>query len=315
VRHFNDLTYAEYYTLFRLAKYSPEKDGKANYFIELPNDTGSPRMHVIMHNATHTHITRIRSIRPTQGELFYLRAILQTRACRSFAMARTVDDVELGSFQEAALELGLFADSNEAMFAILEAIQALRTPRELHVLFVHLLVNEYVTAPLTLWDTFQENSAYDFVLQNNNIVDIGTNLALSEISLLLEEYGKTLSDFGLLEATVHTREVMHEILRWRPAALRLATRAENTVNIFNQDQLSIYTAILSAVLENRPLCAFIDGKAGRGKTTLVNALCDKLRSIGRIVIPTATAVFAAQFYPGGRTIHSAFKASSIKPSY
>ncbi|KAJ6538259.1 hypothetical protein DFH09DRAFT_895923, partial [Mycena vulgaris] len=57
------------------------------------------------------------------------------------------------------------------------------------------------------------------------------------------------------------------------------------------------------------LCVFIDGKAGRGKTTLVNALCDnlKLRSIGRIVIPTGTAAFAAQLYPSGRTPQSAFK--------
>ncbi|KAJ7847045.1 hypothetical protein B0H13DRAFT_1646251 [Mycena leptocephala] len=108
---------------------------------------------------------------------------------------------------------------------------------------------------------------------------------------------------------------MHEILRWGPSASHLGTRAENTINIFNQDQLSIYTQILSAILEGRPLCAFIDGKAGRGKTTLVNAPCDKLRSIGRIVIPTATAAFAAQLYPGGRTTHSAFKVSLLRPKH
>ncbi|KAJ6611585.1 hypothetical protein B0H10DRAFT_1809232, partial [Mycena sp. CBHHK59/15] len=52
--------------------------------------------------------------------------------------------------------------------------------------------------------------------------------------------------------------------------------------------------------------AFVDGKAGRRKTTLVNVLCDMLRSMGRIVILTATAAFAAQLYPGGGTTHSAF---------
>jgi hypothetical protein len=195
VRSFEDLTYADYFTLFRLAKHSPEKDGKPNYFIEQPNDTGSPRMHVIRRNSAHAHVTRIRSIHSSHGELFYLRTILQTRPSRSFAMARTVGDIELPSFQEAALELGLFADSNEATFAILEGVQTLRTPRELRVLFVHLLVNECVVAPLTLWEQFQENLAYDFTLQSNNVVEIGTNLALSDISLLLEEYGKQLSDF------------------------------------------------------------------------------------------------------------------------
>jgi hypothetical protein len=173
VRHFDDLTYADYYTLFRLEKYSQKNVGKPNYFVELPNSTGSPRMHVVMRNFVHAHVTRIRSVRPSQGELFYLRAILQNRPTRSFEMTRTVADVEFSTFQEAALELGLFADSNEAMFAISEGVQSLRTPRELRILFVHLLVNECVLAPLDLWEMFQQHFAYDYILQNNNVADIG----------------------------------------------------------------------------------------------------------------------------------------------
>jgi hypothetical protein len=307
IRHFDDLTYAEYYTLFRLAKYVPDKDGKSGYFLEQPNTTGSPRMHVIMRNSAHTHIARIRSIRPSQGELFYLRTILQTRSCRSFTAARTVGDVQHTSFQSAATDLGLFADTNEATYAIMEGIQNLRTPHELRVLFVHLLVNECVTLPLTLWDTFQTDLAYDFILQNNNIVELGLNLALADLAHLIEEYGKRLSDFGLPEATIHTREVLDEISRWSPHTAQLELRAESMVRIFKTEQLAIYTQILAAIIEGRPLCAFVDGKAGRGKTTLINTLCDKVRSMGRIVVPTATAAFAAQLYPGGRTTHSAFK--------
>lgn len=165
--------------------------------------------------------------------------------------------------------------------------------------------------PLSLWDALQEHLAYDFILQNNNIVDLGINLALDDIGHSLEEYGKRLSDFGLPEATIHTREVMHELLRWGPAASTLGMRAATTIQMFNPDQLAIYNCVLSAITEHRPLCIFIDGKAGRGKTTLVNALCDKVRSMGHIVIPTATAAFAAQLYPGGRTTHSAFKVSRL----
>ncbi|KAJ7094938.1 hypothetical protein C8R44DRAFT_890078 [Mycena epipterygia] len=187
-------------------------------------------------------------------------------------MARTVGKVEHPTFQEAASDLGLFADSDEATHAILEGIHDLRTPRELRILFVHLLVNECVPMPIKLWDLCQQDLAYDFILQNNNIVDLGINLALDELSQLLEEYGKQLSDFGLPEATIHTREVMHEILRWGPMAAQLGRRAEDTVKNFKQAQLAIYSEILSAILDNRPLCAFVDGKAGRGKTTLVNTL-------------------------------------------
>lgn len=309
-RQFDELTYAEYFTLFRLAKFTPGKEGNPAYYLEQANNTGSPRMHVIRRSTDHSHVTRIQSVRPSQGDLFYLRAILQSRPCRSFALARTVGTVEHPTFQDAANDLGLFADSDEATHAILEGIHNLRTPRELRVLFVHLLVNECVSVPIKLWDLCQQDLAYDFTLQSGNVVQLGIDRALEDLSHLLEEYGKKLSDFGLPEATVHTREVMHELQRWGPMAGELAARAENTAKIFKPQQLAIYTQILSAVLENRPLYAFVDGKAGRGKTTLVNTLCNKLRSLGRIVIPTATAAFAAQLYPGGRTTHSAFKVRS-----
>jgi hypothetical protein len=39
----------------------------------------------------------------------------------------------------------------------------------------------------------------------------------------------------------------------------------------------------------------------------VQTICDKIRSLGRIVLPTATPAFAAQHYQGGRTTHSTFK--------
>ncbi|KAH9847639.1 DNA helicase Pif1 like protein, partial [Lenzites betulinus] len=75
----------------------------------------------------------------------------------------------------------------------------------------------------------------------------------------------------------------------------------------NSEQYQIYTEIMDAVAHRRPFRAFVDGKAGRGKTFLVNAICNELRSAGRIVLPTATSAFAAQLYPGGKTTHSVFK--------
>jgi DNA replication protein DnaC len=64
-----------------------------------------------------------------------------------------------------------------------------------------------------------------------------------------------------------------------------------------------------AVIHKQPLRICVDGKAGRGKTFLVNVICDNIRSRGLIVLLTAMAAFAAQLYPGGRTTHSAFKVS------
>ncbi|OSX66534.1 hypothetical protein POSPLADRAFT_1081274, partial [Postia placenta MAD-698-R-SB12] len=77
----------------------------------------------------------------------------------------------------------------------------------------------------------------------------------------------------------------------------------------NAEQYHVYTGILNAISDGRPLRAFVDGKAGRGKTFLVHAICNKLRSEGRVVLATATSGFAAQLYPGGKTTHSTFKVS------
>jgi hypothetical protein len=66
--------------------------------------------------------------------------------------------------------------------------------------------------PLRIWEEFSLHFARDFTLQNENIVDIGTNLALHELSRYLEEYGKTLLDYGLPQPVSHLREVEHELL-------------------------------------------------------------------------------------------------------
>jgi hypothetical protein len=219
----------------------------------------------------------------------------------------TVDDVEYPTFQEAAIHMGLFADESEARYALREAIDSLKTPRQLRVLFVHLLVNDCIPTPLTIWDEFQNKFAFDFLLQNNNVVDISVNRTLQELSAYLEEYGKSLSDYGLPEPLSQSTEVEHEILRWGSEPQTLAQRAHNVIDQFNQDQKAIYDEIASAITNNRGLCIFVDGQAGRGKTFMINGLCDKLRSMGHIVLATATAAFAAQLYPGGRTTHSTFK--------
>ncbi|KAJ7073692.1 hypothetical protein C8F01DRAFT_1098055, partial [Mycena amicta] len=129
----------EFFTLFRLQRFDAEKAGKDRYFMEQPNNSGSPRQHIILRSSIHTHLCRIHSICPSQGELFYLRAILQTHACRSFLDARTINGEILPLYQDAANALGLFADTNEAMYAVMEGVQSLHTPRQLHILFVHLL--------------------------------------------------------------------------------------------------------------------------------------------------------------------------------
>lgn len=181
----------------------------------------------------------------------------------------------------------------------------LKTPHQLRLFFVHLLVNDRVRSPISTWHAFRDAFAQDFIIQSDNI-NVGINQALQEMSRSLEEHGKSLGVYGLPEPSFHGREVEHELAQWADHEL-LATRASRAASKLNAEQYHVYTEILNAISDGRPLRAFVDGKAGRGKTFLVHAICNKLRSEGRVVLATATSGFAAQLYPGGKTTHSTFK--------
>jgi hypothetical protein len=297
----------EYFSLFRLTKYDADRALVPNHFLEQPNEFGDPQMRVVLRNSARRHIGRIHDVPPSYSELFYLRALLQHRPAVSFEDAHTVDNMEYDTYQEATTELGLFANEKEAEYALLEGIQNLKTPRQLRVLFVHLLVNDCIPTPMILWDQLGPTLSQDHILQHGNVTDVGIGLSLSEMAGYLEEYGKKLADSKLPEPIVHGREVEHELSRWNSDRDVLRSRADDAASQLNPEQQQLYDDVLDAVENNHPLYAFVDGKAGMGKTFLVNTICDKLRSLGHIVLPTAITGFAAQNYAGGRTTHSAFK--------
>jgi hypothetical protein len=76
VKDFASLTYTEYYTLFRLAKYDAAQAHRMNYYIEQPNTDNSPAMQVILCMPGNPHISHIWDVRPSEGDIYYLRALL-----------------------------------------------------------------------------------------------------------------------------------------------------------------------------------------------------------------------------------------------
>jgi len=268
-------------------------------------------MHVIQQDHSRSHLTRIQPVRPSQGHLFYLCTILQNRPALSFEDARTVDGMVKPTYQDAAMAMGLFADRNEAQLAMEEAVLTLKTPRQLRLLFVHLLVNDCVPTPLLLWQTFHSAMATDFRLQSGNNTEMADSRALDNIHALLAEYGRSPSDYGLPVPSTHSSEVLHEIIRWGFQTSHLEEEATLARERMTPEQSAIFDAIINAVTNNVSLLTFVDGKAGRGKTFLINAVCNKVRAMGQIVLPTATAAFAAHLYPGGRTTHSTFKVGRV----
>lgn len=304
---FADLSYTEYYRFFRLAKYNPTHLQRPGHFAEDGTPEGEIVMMVVQRTHSNDHVARIQPVAPSQGERFYLRSILVHRPVTSFADARTVDGHVYDTFQEAAAALGIFADQNEAEYALQEAVTSARPPASLRFLFVHLLVNDCCPTPLAIWVMFKHHLILDYYIQNNMVDELATDLALHDIGRYLEEYHKTLADYGLPNPVHRVPEVLYELRRWGPHIPLMQRRAEEAERNFNREQHAIYDEVITAAVQQRPLLLFIDGKAGRGKTFLVNAICDRLRGMGKIVVATATSASAAQLYPGGRTAHSAFK--------
>ena len=198
------------------------------------------------------------------------------------------------------------SEEHKVEHALTEALQTLNTPEQLRLFFVHLLVNDHVASPIQIWNDYQDALSRDLILKHDN-VNLGLNEALQELDRALGEHGKSLAYYRLPEPSFHSREVAVELEKWEPQAGILAARSANAVATLNKEQHEIYSEVMDAVANKRPLWAFVDGKAGRGKTFLVNAICNKLRSEGHVVLATASSGSASQLYPGGKTAHSMFK--------
>ena len=87
--------------------------------------------------------------------------------------------------------------------------------------------------------------------------------------------------------------------QWNQDPNRLAAHSQCAVDLFNLEQLQIHNDALEVFFSDHALQIFVDGKAGTGKTFLVNAICEKVRSMGCILLPMAITAFATQHYARG----------------
>ena len=303
---FKDLYYAEYFSCFHLEKFNEANVGKPGFFLERSINKDVPAMHVVQRNPLRPHLSRLQTVHVTYKELFYLRSLLLSRPGTSWEDLQTIDGTTHPSFQAACLALGLFTDKDEAQVCMQEAVDTLRTPQQLRVLFIHLLTNSCINAPLQFWNEFRSKISEDFILAAIGDIEQGYNKTLKQLGSFLQGYGKHLGDYGLPQPPSHDNEVEWELHRWSQQSQALQQQVNAGLLVFNSEQCKIFLQVQHAISNNEPLLVFVDGKAGRGKTFLVNVLCAWVRSVGRIALPTATSAFAAQLYPGGRTTHSTF---------
>ena len=249
-------------------------------------------------------ICRLHFVPLYTGELFYLRALLLYRIAYTFASLRTIDGRCYNSFQSVAITLGLFRDQNEVEYVIEEAIEALFRPTQLRFLFANLLCNIAIGL-LRLQEKFARSLLEDFTLYVTRAV--AEDRALYALANILRGRGFTLEQAGLLSPAIIPSEVQSELDQFasRLPEIREACRIRQL--ILNLEQASIYEALVQISESEGPYPpVFINGKAGRRKSFLVEYLTQKLRGKGEIVLVIGTTALSVIGYDRGRTVYSTF---------
>ena len=311
---FNNLLYCDYFSQYVLyplnTPSTTTRDGvirwDENYAGNVSEHQHIPPMFVQKRKGGIV-ICRLRTVPPKVGELFYLRILLLHKPARSFQELKTISQVSYDTFQEAAIALGLFDNSNEARYALEEGIQLFYRPAQLRFLFANLLFDIAFPA-IDLWDHFCDALCAD--CQTSPTHPINYEQGLQHIDAVLCARGGNLQSFGL---PVALQSSQSELQR-EQALLSLEShynkeQALRQRSCLTNEQEHIFHSIVSATGStgfNQSPIFFIDGPAGRGKTFLVNTIISHLRSEQAVVIIAGTTALSVTLYPRGRTAHSFF---------
>lgn len=304
---FANLLYVDYFERFNRYKLQHGQEPAAGEFLEVPfNRRDRYKITARQHNLE--HVARIQFLSPALGEVFYLRALLAHRPAVSFEDLRTINGRQYDTYQEAAKELGLFQNTNEGFYTMEEAVVSLQPPSQLRFLFSRIIMEGYPA--LQLWEHFRRDIALDCIVSLGS-EEAGFTRCLRHLGVLLGECGKRLSDFGLPEPEIEEQwnEVEEELNVFAPRRRLLTDRGQQMKATMSLDQRSVYDRV-SAYINGEPQQAgplFVEGKPGRGKMFLIDALCAQLRGDARLVMVVATSALAAAIYERGRTAHSLFK--------
>ncbi|THH18147.1 hypothetical protein EW146_g2793 [Bondarzewia mesenterica] len=279
--------------------------------IHLPGENRLQFRRVDTANTSSTSMLNRYFLRPSSLASFRYESyneefVLYSYNVRSFEDARTVHGTLHPTFYDAAKALLLIDDRNEGLLAIREAIESLRTPSQLRFLFIHVIVEGYPVLPL--WDQFHEALMLDH-FDRTQSTSAATDCTLRDLETLLADSGKHLHFYDLPQpSSARSQEVEHELAFFQDRLPVLRLLAHDMYSSLTTDQRHIIDTISAVITHPHPqhTLFFIEGKPGRGKTYMVNALATALRSQSRIVLIIGTSALAATLYDRGRTAHHLF---------
>ncbi|CAN6861873.1 unnamed protein product, partial [Brassica oleracea] len=193
------------------------------------------------------------------------------------------------------------------------------SPRSLRYMFVLILVFCQVSEPQKLWDHSWQDMAEDVLMHQRRLLRFPDlqltpnelqHYTLIEIESLLHTFEKSLTEFTGMP--LPNKAILDEMKQKAMASHSQFDIAEETMihhqlfSKLNNQQRSIYDAVIKSVYENQGKLFFLYGAGGTGKTFLYRAIIAALRSGSKKVIPVASSAIAALLLPGGRTAHSRF---------
>ncbi|RCV30685.1 hypothetical protein SETIT_6G115000v2 [Setaria italica] len=252
-------------------------------------------------------VGRLVSAHPAEGERYFLRVLLNHAAgATSYRDLRTVDDVLLPSFREAAERRGLIEEDNTLDECLTEN-SLFHMPSSLRRLFVTILVFYEPNDVFGLWTKHFDAMSEDYRRNNANPILV-EQMVLIDIRNMLQSMGKEIRSFplpGIDDAYDDASGIPREI--FEEASIDQHQEDVGLPDSLNEEQRAAYEEIMSKVDTEQGSLFFVDGPGGTGKTFLYRALLGTLRNQNKLAIATATSGVAASIMPGGRTAHSRFK--------
>lgn len=299
--HLTHLRYEEYYEQYILYPLPPHEVLREHESVEQVKAGVVQKM--VRRRLKSDKIARIDTIPIRSGEVFYLRSLLLHKPASSFQDLRTVNGQVFNTFHEAASDLGLFENNKEGLLTLQEAVDCLRTPAQLRFLFAQVLLEGYPA--MSLWEQFKHNLSIDLILRVGDEAN-GYRHTLHQIEDILAHSGRHLHDFGMCIPDKRTAELISEDRFLASNHATLEAQRDNMCEMLNEEQRYIFDAICDGIQSRRDCMFFVEGRPGRGKTFMVNALASTLRASGHIILIVGSSALCATAYKRGRTAHYMF---------
>lgn len=185
------------------------------------------------------------------------------------------------------------------------------------LLFILLLQSDFPVA--TAFDNFYTCMIEDtWKSANRNPLNLKLQL-LHQLQLQLSaQSSRKLRNFGI-DVPENFGFDDSELLRAKTAQLHLhqADRDNellmNAFATFTEEQRLIFDEVTTACARNDTAMLDIRGRAGSGKTMLLNAICAKARLMGHLTAPSAATGLAAFNQPFGLTFHRTWEIPVADP--